>query len=150
MARDIIDPEKKNLDRQPPEGQTSHVGQCRREEGSSERERISAFAPWVPGSDYTAFIDHLGVASLDLGFGGEDPGGVYHSAYDDFYWYTHFADTDFVYGKALAQTVGTMLMRLPMPMCCLTISPISLTRCTATSASSKNCSPTSRRKAARS
>ena len=63
------------------------------------------------GSDYTAFIDHLGIASIDLGFGGEDHGGIYHSAYDDFYWYTHFSDTDFVYGKALAQTAGTMLMR---------------------------------------
>ena len=62
-------------------------------------------------SDYTAFIDHLGIASIDLGFGGEDHNGIYHSAYDDFYWYTHFADTDFIYGKALAQTVGTMLMR---------------------------------------
>ncbi len=65
------------------------------------------------GSDYTAFIDHLGVASLDLGFGGEGgTGGVYHSIYDDFYWYTHFADTDFVYGRALAQTAGTAVIRL--------------------------------------
>jgi N-acetylated-alpha-linked acidic dipeptidase len=65
------------------------------------------------GSDYTAFIDHLGVASLNLGFGGEGGGGgVYHSVYDDFYWYTHFSDTDFVYGRALAQTAGTAVMRL--------------------------------------
>ncbi len=64
------------------------------------------------GSDYTAFLDHLGIASLNLGFGGEDGGGIYHSVYDDFYWYTHFADTDFVYGRALAQTVGTAVMRL--------------------------------------
>jgi N-acetylated-alpha-linked acidic dipeptidase len=65
------------------------------------------------GSDYTAFIDHLGVASLNLGYGGEGGGGgVYHSIYDDFYWYTHFADTDFVYGRALAQTAGTAVMRL--------------------------------------
>jgi N-acetylated-alpha-linked acidic dipeptidase len=65
------------------------------------------------GSDYTAFIDHLGVASIDLGFGGEGgEGGVYHSIYDDFYWYTHFADTDFVYGRALSQTVGTAVIRL--------------------------------------
>jgi N-acetylated-alpha-linked acidic dipeptidase len=65
------------------------------------------------GSDYTAFIDHLGVASIDLGYGGEGGGGgVYHSIYDDFYWYTHFADTDFAYGRALAQTAGTAVMRL--------------------------------------
>ncbi len=65
------------------------------------------------GSDYTAFLDHLGVASLNLGYGGEGGGGgVYHSVYDDFYWYTHFADTDFVYGRALAQTAGTAVIRL--------------------------------------
>src|SRR5208283_5354661 len=64
------------------------------------------------GSDYTAFLDHLGIASMNLGFGGEDGGGIYHSIYDDFYWYTHFSDTDFVYGRALAQTVGTAVLRL--------------------------------------
>ncbi|MGC2657120.1 MAG: transferrin receptor-like dimerization domain-containing protein [Bryobacteraceae bacterium] len=65
------------------------------------------------GSDYTVFIDHLGVASLNVGFGGEDAGGgQYHSIYDDFYWYTHFEDTDFAYGRALAQTAGTIMMRL--------------------------------------
>ena len=65
------------------------------------------------GSDYTAFIDHLGIASMNLGFGGEDAGGgQYHSIYDDFYWFTHFEDTEFVYGRALAQTAGTMMMRM--------------------------------------
>jgi N-acetylated-alpha-linked acidic dipeptidase len=65
------------------------------------------------GSDYTVFIDHLGVASVNLGYGGEDEGGgQYHSVYDDFYWYTHFEDTDFSYGRALAQTAGTMVMRM--------------------------------------
>ncbi len=64
------------------------------------------------GSDYTAFIDHLGVASLNLGYDGEDEGGIYHSIYDDFYWYTHFSDTDFVYGRTLAQTVGLLVLRL--------------------------------------
>ena len=65
------------------------------------------------GSDYTVFIDHLGVPSVNLGFGGEDEnGGQYHSIYDDFYWYTHFEDTDFVYGRALSQTAGTMIMRM--------------------------------------
>jgi N-acetylated-alpha-linked acidic dipeptidase len=65
------------------------------------------------GSDYTAFLDHIGVASMDVRFTGEDTSaGVYHSAYDDFYWFTHFADTDFVYGRALSQAVGTMILRL--------------------------------------
>jgi len=64
------------------------------------------------GSDYGAFVQHDGIASLNLGYGGEDGGGIYHSIYDDFYWYTHFSDTDFVYGRALAQTSGTAVMRL--------------------------------------
>ena len=71
--------------------------------------RLSALGS---GSDYTVFVDHLGIASLDLGYGGEDGGGIYHSIYDDFYWYTHFSDTDFRYGRALAQTVGTAVLRL--------------------------------------
>ena len=64
------------------------------------------------GTDYTAFIDHLGVASLNLAYYGEDDGGIYHSIYDDFYWYTHFGDTDFAYGVALSQTIGTAVMRM--------------------------------------
>jgi len=65
------------------------------------------------GSDYTAFLHHLGIASVNMGYGGEDQGGgQYHSVYDDFYWYTHFQDTDFVYGRALAQTAGTMMIRM--------------------------------------
>jgi len=68
--------------------------------------------PLGSGTDYTTFQHHLGIASLNLGFGGEDDGGIYHSIYDDFYWYTHFSDTTFVYGRALSQTIGTAVMRL--------------------------------------
>ena len=64
------------------------------------------------GSDYSTFIDHLGIASLNLGYGGEDDGGIYHSIYDDFYWFTHFSDTSFVYGRALAQAAGIAVLRL--------------------------------------
>jgi N-acetylated-alpha-linked acidic dipeptidase len=64
------------------------------------------------GSDFTAFQDFAGISTLDIGFGGEEDGDQYHSIYDDFYWYTHFIDTDFVYGRALAQTGGTAIMRL--------------------------------------
>lgn len=64
------------------------------------------------GTDYTAFIDHLGVASLNLAYFGEDDGGIYHSIYDDFYWFTHFSDTNFAYGVALSQTIGTAVMRM--------------------------------------
>jgi N-acetylated-alpha-linked acidic dipeptidase len=64
------------------------------------------------GSDFTPFLQHAGVPTLNIGFGGEDDGGIYHSIYDTFYWYTNFSDTSFVYGRALAQVAGTMVMRV--------------------------------------
>jgi len=64
------------------------------------------------GSDFTAFQDYAGISTLSVEFGHEDDGTQYHSIYDDFHWYTHFVDTDFAYGGALAQTAGTAIMRL--------------------------------------
>jgi N-acetylated-alpha-linked acidic dipeptidase len=64
------------------------------------------------GSDFSPFIDHVGIATVNLGFVGEDPSGNYHSIYDDFYWYSHFSDYDFVYGRALAQTAGFAVLRM--------------------------------------
>lgn len=68
--------------------------------------------PLGSGSDYTPFLQHLGIASLNLGFGGESGGGSYHSVYDSFDHYTRFGDTDFSYGIALAQTAGRATLRL--------------------------------------
>jgi N-acetylated-alpha-linked acidic dipeptidase len=64
------------------------------------------------GSDYSSFLQHLGIAAFDMGFGGESGGGVYHSTYDSYDWYTRFGDTTFVYGVALAQVAGRTMMRL--------------------------------------
>ena len=64
------------------------------------------------GSDYTPFLDFVGVSALDISLGGEADADAYHSIYDDFYWYTHFVDPEFAYGRALAQTGGTTVMRL--------------------------------------
>jgi len=64
------------------------------------------------GSDFTPFLQHVGLPTLNIGFGGEDGGGIYHSIYDSFHWYTHFSDTSFAYGRALSQTAGTMVMRV--------------------------------------
>ena len=71
--------------------------------------RISALGS---GSDYTPFLQHAGIASLNIGFGGEDETGIYHSVYDSFHHYSQFQDRDFAYGRALAQTVGTAVIRL--------------------------------------
>ena len=115
VARDIQDPEahvsvwkrmQAELLVSPPPNLSP---QDRQESRTRPDLRIGALGS---GSDYTAFLDHLGIASVNLGYGGEDRGGIYHSIYDDFYWYTHFSDTNFVYGRALAQTAGTAVMRL--------------------------------------
>ncbi len=64
------------------------------------------------GSDYTPFLQHHGTASLNLSFGGLDDDGIYHSIYDDFYHFKKFSDPGFLYGRALAQLVGTAVIRL--------------------------------------
>ncbi|HMG36431.1 MAG TPA: M28 family peptidase [Blastocatellia bacterium] len=65
------------------------------------------------GSDYTPFLQHLGIASLNVSFGGNDGGGVYHSIYDSIYWYTHFSDgAKFEHGRALSQLNGTIVLRV--------------------------------------
>jgi N-acetylated-alpha-linked acidic dipeptidase len=65
------------------------------------------------GSDFTPFMQHLGIASLDLSYGGEDDqGGVYHSLYDTFEHYVRFGDPDFAYGVAEAKTAGRTVLRM--------------------------------------
>jgi N-acetylated-alpha-linked acidic dipeptidase len=65
------------------------------------------------GSDYSAFLQHLGVPSLNFGYGGEgESGGVYHSLYDDYQHHSQFVDPGFAYDATLAKTVGRAVMRL--------------------------------------
>ncbi|MCO5723841.1 M28 family metallopeptidase [Robiginitalea marina] len=64
------------------------------------------------GSDYTPFIQHAGIASLNLGFGGESAGGEYHTIYDTYTHYKRFKDPDMSYGVALARTAGRITLRL--------------------------------------
>jgi N-acetylated-alpha-linked acidic dipeptidase len=110
VAHDITDPEK-NISVWK-RAQANRVVNGRPEDKKEARTRpdlrIGALGS---GSDYTTFVDHLGIASLNVGYGGEDDGGIYHSIYDDFYWFTHFSDRDFIYGRALAQTIGSMVLR---------------------------------------
>ena len=81
-----------------------------RTELDPEFDSEARISPLGSGSDYTPFLQHLGIASTDMGFGGDY--GVYHSAYDSFYWMTHFGDPDFAYHVAAAQLWGTMALRL--------------------------------------
>lgn len=108
IARDVIDP------------QTDVSVSARLE----ARRRVAGVAPPFQtngdhpigalgsGSDYTPFLQHLGIASLNLGYSGESGGGSYHSIYDSFDHYVRFGDPTFVYGVTLARTTGRALLRL--------------------------------------
>ncbi|MAJ51882.1 MAG: folate hydrolase [Flammeovirgaceae bacterium] len=64
------------------------------------------------GSDYTPFIQHAGIAALNIGFGGENSGGEYHTIYDTYEHYKRFKDPDMAYGVVLAKTAGRIVLRL--------------------------------------
>ena len=112
VARAVIDPET-----QMTAYQRSHLYSLSTAKNADERAAIRKrndleVEALGDGSDYTAFQDYAGISTLSLEFEDESDGTQYHSVYDDFYWYTHFVDTDFAYGKALSQTAGTAMMRL--------------------------------------
>ena len=112
IAREITDPETKLS-----AWKRKHLNEIAVAKSAEEREKIrqrpdGRIEALGSGSDFTGFLQHDGIASLNIGFAGEDGGGIYHSIYDDFYWYTHFSDTNFQYGRALAQTGGTAILRL--------------------------------------
>jgi N-acetylated-alpha-linked acidic dipeptidase len=111
VSKDVTDPEAHvSAWKRRQAGQLMNgSAQARRDARNREDIRIGALGS---GSDYSSFLQHLGIAALNMSYGGEDDGGIYHSTYDDFYWFTHFSDTSFVYGKLLAQTNGTAVMRL--------------------------------------
>jgi N-acetylated-alpha-linked acidic dipeptidase len=111
VSRDVIDPEKKIpvFERLRASLLVEGTAEACKEIRQRRDLRIEALGS---GSDYTPFLQHLGVASLNLSYGGEGGGGSYHSIYDSFDHYTRFEDSSFVYGIALAQTAGRMVLRL--------------------------------------
>jgi N-acetylated-alpha-linked acidic dipeptidase len=112
VSRDVQDPETKMS-----VFERSHLNRIAHAKNAEERKDLRKRNDLVlealgDGSDFTAFQDFAGISTLSVEFGGEQDGTQYHSIYDDFYWYSHFVDTDFVYGRALAETVGSAVMRL--------------------------------------
>jgi N-acetylated-alpha-linked acidic dipeptidase len=105
-ARDVKDPKTgKSVYQQWKDRSTTE-----RSDSDQEPPTEVKIGPLGSGSDYTPFLQHLGVPSTDMGFGGDY--GVYHSAYDSFYWMENFGDPGFVYHVAVAQLLGTMALRL--------------------------------------
>ncbi len=111
MAKSVEDPETKGTvwKRWQARSDCERAGDRRTEARSRADLRIGALGS---GSDYTPFLQHHGVASLNLSFGGFDDDGIYHSIYDDFYHFSKFADPGFLYGRALAQFSGSLVVRL--------------------------------------
>ena len=106
VTRDVKDPKTgKTIYQQWQE--KAREGRSINEPANGGEARIGALGS---GSDYTPFLQHLGVPSTDMGFGGDY--GVYHSSYDSFYWMDHFGDPGFVYHVAAAQIWGTLALRL--------------------------------------
>lgn len=111
VARSVEDPETKGTVWKRWQSQIiANASGDRRNEARSRADlRIGALGS---GSDYTPFLQHHGVASLNLSFGGFDDDGIYHSIYDDFYHFSKFSDPGFLYGRALAQFTGSLVVRL--------------------------------------
>ena len=90
---------------------------ARRSSSSALADRLQGKAAWRiaalgSGSDYSPFLQHLGIASLNIGFGGEGNGGEYHTAFDSHDFYKRFVDPGSVYGATLAQVTGRLTLRL--------------------------------------
>jgi N-acetylated-alpha-linked acidic dipeptidase len=111
VARDVTDPEKKVsvADRLRAARLLQGDAAMRRELRSDSELRLGALGS---GSDYSPFLQHLGIASLNLGYGGEGEYGQYHSVYDSYDHFIRFMDPKSEYGVALAQTAGRVVLRL--------------------------------------
>lgn len=112
VMRDVTDPQTgvSVADRRRANLRINASSEKVRQEASDRKDlRIS---PLGSGSDYSPFLQHLGIASLNISFGGEAPDGSYHTLYDTYEHYTKFRDPDLVYGISLAQVAGRATLRL--------------------------------------
>ena len=111
VAREVDDPQTKLTVWERARANQIVNGSAAVRKEAQERPDLRIY-PLGSGSDYTPFLQHLGIASLNIGFGGEDGGGSYHSIYDSFDHYSRFGDPGFVYGIALAKVCGRATLRL--------------------------------------
>ena len=83
-----------------------------KEKSEAKNRKDLRLYPLGSGSDYTPFLQHLGISSANLGFGGESAGGSYHTLYDTYEHYTRFIDPGLVYSSTLSKVTGRATMRL--------------------------------------
>ncbi|HEX9671800.1 MAG TPA: transferrin receptor-like dimerization domain-containing protein [Thermoanaerobaculia bacterium] len=111
VVRDVPDPQKRASVGERLRAYLALAGPPEAKKAASSGKPLPLY-PLGSGSDYTPFLQHLGIASLDLGFGGEEQYGQYHSIYDSFDHYLRFGDPTFAYGVALAKVGGRTVLRL--------------------------------------
>jgi N-acetylated-alpha-linked acidic dipeptidase len=111
VTRDVEDPYKKISVRQRARSLMLVEGDPDTKKEARDREDLR-LAALGSGSDYTPFLQFAGIASLSIGFDGEEEYGQYHSIYDSFDHYVRFMDPDFQYGITLAKTGGRCVLRL--------------------------------------
>ncbi|MEJ2615773.1 MAG: transferrin receptor-like dimerization domain-containing protein, partial [Ignavibacteriaceae bacterium] len=111
VADDIIDPEK-NISVAKRWRSRLLVNGDEEEKRDAMNNKDLKIYPLGSGSDYSPFLQHIGVASLNIGYGGEDNGGQYHSIYDSYDYYIRFGDPGFEYGITLAKTIGHAVLDL--------------------------------------
>jgi len=111
VAREVMDPRS---GKPVAEEAWQHQVKDTKEPGKADREKDPDLwlEPLGSGSDFTPFLQHVTLSALNVGFGGESNGGIYHSIYDSINWYTKYSDGDFAYGRTLSQLTGTLLLRL--------------------------------------
>ncbi|HEY8713138.1 MAG TPA: transferrin receptor-like dimerization domain-containing protein [Thermoanaerobaculia bacterium] len=112
VARDVQDPQRKvSVGERLRARQLADETDVEKRKELRDRELIRLDA-LGSGSDYTPFLQHLGIAALSIGYGGEDGGGSYHSIYDSFDHFIRFGDPNFDYGITQAKTAGRLMLRL--------------------------------------
>ncbi len=111
VARDVTDPETGVSVGERLRAGAVLFGTPEQQQRAAQHQPLHLY-PLGSGSDFTPFLQHLTIPSMNIGYGGEDEYGQYHSIYDSFDHYIRFMDTDFQYGVTLAKTGGRLTLRL--------------------------------------
>ena len=112
VAKDVIDPQTKVSVYERKKAQDVVNAATTKAKKDAFNKNTLTLGALGSGSDFSSFLQHLAVPSLDLGYGGEDNGGEYHSIYDSYDNYVRFKDPGFYYGVALSQTAGRTALRM--------------------------------------
>ena len=112
VARDVTDPERNVSVLERMRAHQLAITTSEEDRKQFQERQLIRLDALGSGSDYTPFLQHTGIAALNIGYGGESSGGSYHSVYDSFDHYIRFIDPTFDYGVAQAKTGGRLMLRL--------------------------------------